>query len=183
MIYFYQNKNVVQPFDSHQKDFLAYPDIQDLRNYAFLYIHSDNEIEGVIRTSNLTEHYYALMPLSNQSAHLKPFRNVLIDDDTHYYFDEAVCKEGTLQIYYSTSDLRSEDTFGYINVPAVLTEFQKQFIRNHLPYFEVYQDILVNQFDHTTNSLQELNFMMDGTFLQVLRELSETPEVIHGKRH
>ena len=72
MIYFYQNKNVVQPFDSHQKDFLAYPDIQDLRNYAFLYIHSDNEIEGVIRTSNLTEHYYALMPLSNQSAHLKP---------------------------------------------------------------------------------------------------------------
>lgn len=182
MIYYYQSKNVLQSFDSNQIDSLVYPDIQDLRNYAFLYIYPDNEIEAVIRTANLTEHYMALMPLSKKSNHLNKFSKILTDDVTHYEFDEVASKEGILQIYYSTSDLQDTDAFGYINLPSRPTDFQKQFIRNHLLYFEIYQEILINQFDETFGSLQELNFMNDGTFLQVLKKVSETPEVTHGTR-
>ena len=171
MVYYYPSKNVLVPINSNQTDILAIPDIHDLRNYAFLYIYPNHEIEGVIRTRNLSEHYYALLPLSKMSTHLQSFESFLLDDITHYQFDEELCKTGTLQIYYSTSDLSDEDAFGYINMPSVLTDFQKSFISNHLSYFEIYQDILINQYENHSNSLTELNFMGDGTFLQVLQNL------------
>ena len=117
------------------------------------------------------------MPLTGISPYLRNYKDVLSGDITHYFFDEEVTKFGALQIYYSTSDLCDTDAFGFINAPAILTNFQKQFICDHLAYFEVYQDILLNQFDPTIDSLTELNFMGDGNFLEILRELAGLPKI------
>ncbi|MCI8575301.1 MAG: hypothetical protein HFI09_02415 [Bacilli bacterium] len=183
MIYFYHTEKGLLPFDLQQKNSLVYQNIQDLRNYAFLYVYQNGDIDAVIRTSNLREHHQALMPLSQKdSSPLKSFAPLLIDDITHYDFDEAVTLQGTLQIYYSISDLSDQDAFGFINAPATLSDLQKQFIRDHLPYFQVYQEILINQIDETTHHLKELNFMGDGSFLNILTDLSEISPDIHKTR-
>lgn len=181
MVYYYRNSDVIEPCNLDSSNMLVYPDTNDLRNFAFLYIYSNNEMEAVIRTANLSEHYYALMPLIKISKHLKEFGDFLIGDDIHCEFDEEVTKAGTLQIYYSTTNLQDKDAFGYINAPATLTDYQKQFIRDHLAYFKIYQEILINQYDESQGTLKELNFFGDGTFLQILNELSENPEVTHNK--
>ena len=169
MIFYYQSKNILRNLDLQATNALVYPDIQDLRNYAFLYIYPNNDFEGVIRTQNLTEHYYALLPLTKQSKYLHQFKSALQGDELHFYFDELVVKSGTLQIYYSTSNLSDDDAFGYINVPSVLTDFQKQFIQQHIPYFKSYQEILINQFDENQNHLIELNSFGDQTFITFSR--------------
>lgn len=170
MFYFLKGKNSLGTLKSPNIEMLVYPNIQDLRNYAFLYIYPNGEIDGVIRTGNLAGHFYAIEPLLKISPNLKSFYQSFkeTDDVTHYNLDENLAAHGVLEIYYSTSDLSDEEAFGYINMPSQLTDFQKNFLINHRAYFAVYEDLLVCQYNEDMQGLDSLNELGDGNFLEII---------------
>lgn len=176
MVYFFKSLNQVCSLEEGNLNLFCIKDANDLRNYAFLYVYPDNTIEAVIRTANLSEHIYALLPLSKVSNHLKKYSKFIsMDDYTHSDLDYSLAKSGVLEIFYSSADLRDTDAFGYIHVPSKLTDYQKKFIREHRLYFEVYEEILINQFCEEEDCLKELNQFQDGTFLEILDDLSDSP--------
>lgn len=174
MIYFLNDKDDLKTFEHSKFANLVYQDLQDVRNYAFLYVYPNNKIDSVIRTRNLAGHYYAIQPLLKISSDLKEYyHNFFEDDVAHFDLDTNICQNGVLTIYYCTADLTDEEAFGYINVPEHLTVFQKDFLRKHRYFFERYEEILINQYNSNTTELESLNEFGDGTFLSILDNLSE----------
>lgn len=177
MFYYLKNVNKLEACKTVEPHTLAIPNIHDLRNYAFLYIYPNNEMDIVLRTPNLAGHYYAINPLIKMSSSLKNYLEGFLDDDvTHYNFDATLVANGVLQIYYSTSNLDDEEAFGYINIPAAPTSFQKDFLRNARAYLAVYEDILVCQYNQEKQDLVSLNELGDGNFLEVLDRIVTNPE-------
>ena len=183
MIYYLKKKDTLETIESYNSSYLPYPNIHDLRNYAFLYIYPNQQIDAVIRTVNLVSHIYAILPLLKNSSHLKALKSYInVDDPTHFDLDIDLVKSGVLTIYYSTSHLQDELSFGYINIPSSLTDFQKNFLIEHRIFFESYEEVLINQYCDEKETLVELNEFGDGTFLALLDQITDyTPSHSYRK--
>lgn len=183
MFYFLKSEHRLGSFEIPNPDMLVNPNIHDLRNYAFLYIYPNGEIDGVLRTGNLAGHFYAIEPLLQVSPNLKSFYQAFKENDdvTHYNLDESLAAHGVLEIYYSTADLSDDEAFGYINMPAQLTDFQKDFLINHRVYFAVYEDLLICRYNEETRCLDSLNELGEGNFLEILDQVC-TPSFDLGSK-
>lgn len=89
----------------------------------------------------------------------------------HFEADEILAKKGVISIYFSSSDLKDNDTFGYLNLSSRYTVFQKKALfafRKYLPYYE---DFLINQYDEETRRLVELNSLTDQNYVKIFDQI------------
>lgn len=139
--YFLRNQNYLEKIENFES-LKLYKDTNNPQNYALIYIYPDGKSDRVLRTKNLLLHNLAIKNLYVVSEYLSKYitkkqASLLL----HFEADEILAKKGVISIYFSSSDLNNNDTFGYMNLPPTYTLFQKKALlefRKYLPYYEYF---------------------------------------------
>lgn len=181
MIYYLQNKTLME-ITNDIKNNLPYQNMADPRNFAIIYIHANGITEKILRTPNLEYHYMAIKALSKISKPLSFLVNKEdITDPIHYDLDVKLAKEGTLAIYYSPPSFEMEENYGLIYIPEDPTDFQKQFLRNNIPFFEVYPNLYVARYNSLIEGVEQINEQSKEKGIIYLKEISSEPSFKKNK--
>jgi len=148
MIYYRRNKKILEEFQNKEdKELLIYKDKEDIRNYAFtiLYGNGINEIEQVIRTSDLENHYLAMKLLYKKSKYLKKFvtdKEASAEIQTNCI--EHLANTGNAVIYNMISN-RTMELGGLLYLPKNPTDWTKEYLCHHKEYLKCFKDMSIYQ--------------------------------------
>lgn len=148
MIYYRCNKKVLEEFQNKaDRELLIYKDIEDIRNYAFsiLYGNGINDVEQVIRTSDLENHYLAMKLLYKKSIYLKKFVTYRqASQEIQISCMENLAKTGNTIVYNMVS-CYGEELGGLLYLPKDISRWTKEYLKNHQEYLFCFQDMSIYQ--------------------------------------
>ena len=149
-----------------------YNDLDDVMNYAVIFVYENGEEEKVLRTPSSTSHVLILKKLFLKSKKLKKLQlEKQLNELEHIRADIILTKKNIMSLYYYCSTPEYHNMhIGYLNVPLYLTDKQKWFLKDRLGYFEQYDFLTINQYIKDTQELKDLT-EQDQNFMRVLRNL------------
>ena len=150
-----------------------YTDLHDLRNYAITYVYPNGEVEQVLRTVNLRFHTQAIQGLHQKSKLLSLFLSKKESQEReHYASDEELVKANILAIYYVPPylDVNLEEQYGLFYLPEKLTANQETFLSAEMNYIEAFPDLVIGQYNSSTNNVESICEFDKEEGLKILKE-------------
>jgi len=174
LIYFQRNRTQVEELVNPDNNILLYPDVEDVRNYAFFILY-ENDKELFLRTSDLKYHFIGLKLLYKSSKYLKKivtYKDVCQID--HVWCDYKLAKSGNILMYQEDPSLvKKKDLGGFLYLPHSFTPYQKSWLLEHEKYLHSYRDIGIYQFNMENQAFQELTLYGEENYLPVLKKLTQ----------
>lgn len=175
MIYYKANNNTLQTFKNKEDhDLLKYYNTDDIRNYAISIIYGNglNEVEQILRTSNLSLHYKALSLLYKKSKYLKKYIKSRDIDILHYSFDEKMSKSSNAILYHENPEgTENADIGADLFLPAILDDNIRQFLRKSEPYLMMFPYMEIFQYNKEKDEIIELCECGHEEFEKTLKSL------------
>ena len=171
MIY-YLHGTVLERIPSGVVPDLLYPDINDSRNYAIIYVYPNGDTEQILRSSNLLFHVQAFKLLYSKSKYFPLFLTKKdVKEREHFDMDEKLAKNGVMTLYYIPPNFDVEDEYGILYLPENPTDLQKDFLREKMLYFHAYPDFVIGQYNSLTDSILEICSFDKEEALKILNQI------------
>jgi len=159
MIYYRCNKKRLEEFQNKQdRDLFIYPNKDDLRNYAFTIIYENgiNEVEQVIRTSDLKNHYLATKLLYKKSKYLSKFVSYQeASSPILNNFMESLSEKGN-SILLNMVPFTSEELGGVLFLSK--GDYSKSFLSSHLDSLLKFNDMSIYLCNGQNEIISECEF-------------------------